>query len=473
MRRRVSRISKRQELECIKVANEWVTNTANHAPGILNLEVLVTDRLGQVESERFWVNIPYTPPPPPGAIDAPQFQDVLKFREEFGLEVVFPVENETELNERIFDLLHAWHNPNTPAGEVARASWERWGVPLRPEDVAEMEYRERYVENSGPVVEDWGYAHFPNSYAGYQVDHPSGGVIRIGFTENQTQRLNELVSQTNLPAADRLSTYQAVPTQARTSLESLESATASTVEADEQLSNMVTEIGVDDGANAVMVGTSDVAQTQQRLLQLLGSLNGIQVVGQPEDFEFQSGRNRDSGRMLAGDRIVTEWSDQTRTDCTAGFGAYEDRQRRSDNQMIRARFLLTAGHCANLDQIIKRTEHSGFQDPLNWFSIGHVSRKLLDKSPHFIDALAVRLATDGLAPRKIYGHDGRQPAIEDAGVARRGQRLCVSGAASNRVRCGNVIGIKRVFLEKADKRWHGFLRVKNLRYHWRRQWGAR
>jgi YD repeat-containing protein len=453
---------KPEVIECPKLESEWITESDLHAPGHLQLEVIATDRIGESTSERFWVNVPKPEPLAPGTPVPPRFRDIAKFREDYGLDVVDPVATETERNERIFDLIKAWNEPNTSAGEVARASMDRWGVPMRPRDVAEMEYREWYVETDGPMIENWAYTHFPNSYAGYQIDHHSGGIIRVGFTENQAQRVNELVTQTSLPAAYRVDTFQSVPAEPRTSLESLESVTASTVENDEQLSAMVTEIGIEDDANAVVVDATDVAQTQQRLMQLLGSLNGILVVNQPENVEFQSGRNRDSGRILAGDRLVTEWSDHTKTDCTAGFGAYEDRLRRSDGQMIRARFLLSAGHCANLDQVIKRTVHPGFEDPLNWLSIGHVSRKLLDIPPQFIDALAIRLATEDLAPHDIYGHEGHRPAIGSAGIARRGERLCVSGAASNRVRCGEVAGIKRVFLKNADKRWHGFLRVRNL-----------
>jgi YD repeat-containing protein len=47
--------------ECVTVKNEWVTSTEALTPGILNLEVLVTDRNGKTASTRFWANIP--PPP--------------------------------------------------------------------------------------------------------------------------------------------------------------------------------------------------------------------------------------------------------------------------------------------------------------------------------------------------------------------------------------------------------------------------
>jgi YD repeat-containing protein len=356
--------------ECKKVINEWVTETGAHTPGHLQIEVIATDTLDQSTTERFWVDIPEPPPPPAlGTPIAPRFRDIAKFREEYGLEVVFPVKNEIELNERIFDLIKAWHEPNTPAGEVARASMDRWGAPLRPQDVAEMEYREWYVEHNGALIEDWGYAHFPNSYAGYQVDHRAGGVIRVGFTENQAQRLDELITQTGLPASDRLDTYASVPAQARLTLEPLEIAIADAAMEDSQLSDIVTEVGIGDGENSVVVGATDISQVELRLSQIFGGLQGITVVYQPERPEFQAGRNRTSGRMLAGDRIMTEWVNKVKTDCTGAFGAYENRSRLSDGRQIRARFLLSAGHCAALDQKIYRADKNNLpslEDKADW-----------------------------------------------------------------------------------------------------------
>jgi hypothetical protein len=78
-------------IECVEVTNEWVTNTANLAPGILPLEVIVTDRAGLTAAERFWVNIPQTPPPPNGAPAPPTFNEVLQFREEFGLDLMLDI----------------------------------------------------------------------------------------------------------------------------------------------------------------------------------------------------------------------------------------------------------------------------------------------------------------------------------------------------------------------------------------------
>jgi hypothetical protein len=440
--------------------SSWVTSTDLHAPGHLQLEVITTDSTGESTSERFWVDIPEPPPPPaPGTSIPPRFHEIAEFREDYGLEVVFPVANETELNERIFDLIKAWHEPNTPLGEVARSSRERWGVPLRPADVAELEYREGYVATNGPLIEDWAYTHALNTYAGYEVDHRSGGIIRVGFTgEEQEERVAELLAQVSLAAPERVGTFQTTPKRARLSLEELEEQVADAIANDSILSPIVAEVGVTDSANVVEVSATNVVQAEQRLVQLVGSLDGIDVVFEPELPKPQLDRNRITGRMLAGDRILTQWADNVRTNCTAGFGAYEDRP------VGRIRFLLTSGHCAHLDQKFYRAsgnQHPELEPKSNWREIGHVTRNPYWVGPPFTDILAMRFHSDGLAPRHYHGHEGALPPIESPVVARRGQRLCVSGAVSDRVKCGKVVGIKHIYIDDLHRR-HGLIKVEGL-----------
>ena len=163
------------------------------------VEVIATDSDDESTSERFWVDIPEPPPPPaPGTPVAPRFGQIKKFRTEYGLELNFPVGSQTELNERIFNLINAWHEPNTPLGQVARASYERWGVPLRPEDAAELEHRQWLYEANAEAIDNWVEATNPSTYAGYYMDHAAGGIMRIGFTASQEASLAALRSMLSL-----------------------------------------------------------------------------------------------------------------------------------------------------------------------------------------------------------------------------------------------------------------------------------
>jgi sugar lactone lactonase YvrE len=429
------------EIECERLEDLWVTDTASLAPGVLNLEVIATNELGKTASERWWVEIPRTPPPVPGSPVPPKFSEIQKFREDYGLEVVFPVATERELVERIFNLINAWHSPGTPAGEVARASMDRWGVPLRPEDVAEIEYRQWYVGVLDSKLEDWGITEHPGTYAGYYVDHPSGGIVNIGFTTEQAASLAAFAQQATPPAQDRLQTYPAPASLPVTNLVEKEEAISTALESSSTLRTIVTEIWIDYAENSVKVGAINVSQVSQELQQALGSLSGINIVYQPNRSSYSSGRNRTTGRMLAGDRIVIKESDIA---CTAGFGAYEKRNKKSNGEEIFAPFFLTSGHCFARDINVWRTPYAGFGGKNEWAHLGQVTRSPYEHGAGTIDVEAVRLKTDGLAPRRIYGRDENRPGFEDPVVGHRSQRLCFSGAMTGGVRCGDVVGIQKV-----------------------------
>ncbi len=427
------------ERECQTVENLWVTNTGSWPPGILSLDVIATDANGNVESTKFWANIPYTPPPDPEADEPPTFEDVLHFREEFGLDLDLKGD-EQAISERIFDLIGAWYNPNTPSGEIARATYQRWGSPLRPVDAAEMEYREHYVATVGSMLEQWGNSVLPNSYAGYYVDNPDGGIIRVGFTGQSLSNLALFKQQLNPPAQGRLEGFLAPEALSAEALVKQEDAISTLLETNQSLGSLVGEVWVDYQKNTVEIGTTNVGQTSQLLQAALGTLKGIDVISQPQP-QYSSGRNRVNGRMLAGDRVLIKESDSS---CTAGFGAYERRHRKSDGALINAPFFLTAGHCFAVGIKVWRSPYSGYGGKTEWNKLGEVTRSPYELGAGVVDAEAVRLEAAGVAPRQIYGRNGNRPKFEDPVVGHRGQELCFSGAFTGGVRCGEVVGIRKV-----------------------------
>ena len=415
-------------IECKTLISEWVTNTELHAPGHLNVEVLLTDRLGQSASERFWVDIPEPPPPPaPGTPIPPKFADILSFRDDYGLEIIFPVANEIVRNERIFNLINAWYE-----GEpVARASWEKWGVPLRPADVAELEYRERYIDNNVESIEAWAEANYPGTYAGYYVDHPAGGTLHVGFTQNQVSRLSDLKAQLALEAEDRLTVYATPPSTPRVSLASAYETLDAALDTNSTLRSLVTDISISESGNDLSIGTTNVAQTQAIVIELIGS----QV---PVDFYIAdapvltSGRYRTTGRMRAGDKILNEDSG-----CTAAFGAFEERTQKSNGQKITARFVLTAGHCFSLDASVFRSDRADFEDSEDWAIVGQVTRNAFHGN-YGTDGLAIRSKMPDLVPRGIFGSDGNLVPTGTATRAQVGNTLCYSGVTLDGVSCGEV-----------------------------------
>jgi YD repeat-containing protein len=441
---------KPQVIECTTLVNEWVTETGAHAPGILYLEVLATDRLGHTASERLWVDIPYTPPESPGAIPAPKFKDIKRFREEYGLEVVFPVANELELNDRIFDLIGAWHNPQTPAGEVARASWERWGVPMRAADVAEMEYREWFNDVNGERIDKWVEEFAPGNFAGYYMDHKAGGIMHVGFTENQAVELENLKATLPLVAQERLQVYPATPTTPYLSLEATSDSIVSAVESNATLRNLVTSLTIGESDNQIHVGALDVAQVKSILNGAFGNTSSIVVEYLPRG-EHLTGRFRNSGRMRAGDSILNANIER----CTAGFGAYD--KFKVAGKDVLANFVLTAGHCYGLEELVLRSPHADPSGSEDWRRVGFVKRRAYGRPESMnTDTEAIRIDEDGIVPRGIFGWGGNLIPTEAATKARVGNLVCFSGAHAQVPSCGEVVAREKDF-EDEGVRSGGYL----------------
>jgi YD repeat-containing protein len=419
------------ERECQTVEEPWITNTGNWPPGILNLEILVTDANGNVESAKFWVNIPYTPPPDPEADGPPTFEDVLHFREEFGLDLDLKGD-EQAINERIFDLIGAWYNPNTPNGEIARATYERWGVPLRAVDAAELDYRDRYVSADVAAIEEWAQANYPNTYGGYYVDHRAGGVLYVGFTQDQGARLGQIKQYLPLLAGDRLAVYPEPPTTPLVSLHSAYDVLNAALDTNPTFQSLVTDLSIDESENDLSIGTTNVPQTKAIITQLVGSQVPVNIFSGAELIPM-SGRNRTSGRMRAGDRILN-----ISQKCTAGFGAYENRKKKSNGESIKAEFLLTAGHCFSIDSFVHRSSTEEFpEDEDNWGPVGQVTRNAL-YGIRGTDGLAIRVKIPDIVPRGIFGSIGNLIPTGSPTQAKVGNTVCFSGSVLKGGSCGSV-----------------------------------
>lgn len=440
-------------IECKTEVDAWVTSTEENPPGRLDLEVIITDRLGQTAAERFWVNIPPPPPPPaPGTPIPPKFRDIAKFREEFGLDVVDPIANEIELNERIFNLIKAWYEAETSAGQVARATMDRWGVPLRPRDVAELEYRQWLYDVNADRIDEWVETTRPTSYAGYYMDHPAGGIMRVGFIDNQDEQLESLKASLSLVADDRLQIYPTTPTASYISVQETSQLVSNAIESNTTLRGLVVSVSEDEAGKAVYVGTPDVAQVKSILNNMLGSNAPITVEYDPGGGSLLSGRFRNVGRMRAGDAIfakdyTADYPSQHKGNhmCTAGFGA-KDKAGERGGQAIWRLFVLTAGHCNGVNSVYAKAGYRSTDTDFSlgneddWKEVGEVTRDALH---HFervsTDAEAIRVEDDGVVPQGIFGWGGDLIATKPAGTVRKGDIVCFSGARSQTPRYGKVV----------------------------------
>lgn len=439
------------EHECQQVPILWGTDTGSHPAGQLNLEVVATDFLGQSVSEKFFVTIPQQPEVEPEEPEEPTFEDVKDFREEFGLDYESG-RSQSEINELIFELLEEWQLQKP----LALWASKEWGVPLREAEIKEIQYREAYIDHDSSAIEEWTESHVPAEYAGYYVNHAIGGIIFVGFTSDQAKRLSELKAQSNLMAPDRLSTFPTPPTNSLQSLEALAESIEDESSSNEVLTNDLTSLGVDEASNLVEAGATDVETVETELHSLYGATAPIYTTQEtsaidspPPVFPGASrGRDHDHGRIFAGDRIFGHRSGAY-TECTAGFGAWENRKMKSNGQLIRARFLLTAGHCSDLGSFVRRSSHANLENSKKWVTIGSVNRTGLPYGgQHYeTDALGVRLEGAGLAPHEIQT-EGLPLHIKQAVAPRHGQLLCVSGAHSDRVDCGRMTGVRHIKVDE-------------------------
>jgi sugar lactone lactonase YvrE len=434
--------------ECPEEAeDEWITETGSWPPGILYLEAIVTDALGGVSSERFWVNIPYTPPPDPEAEETPTFSETLNFREEHGLDLDLKG-NEQAINDRIFDLIGAWNNPHTPAGEVARATTERWGVPLRAVDAAELDWRLVYWEQASSVIPAWVLANASSTFAGFYIDEPAGGKIVVGFTGGQAAASLSALEQTAglMAGPDRIVAMTPPPAHTLAYLESLRQQVSEAAAG--YPSGLVTRTTVDVRSNSVKVGASNVAQAESLLEGSFGQQAPIAVHYQPRRPELKVGRERIGGMVRAGDEILPPV-------CTASFGAFDRAKKPGSGTPVLRLFALTAGHCVFVgEKIWRRSNPEPTEDEKQ--DIGFVRRSGYETpgDPAIdVDAAAIRLDSPNFVPRKIFQAEG-MPLIDVTSVwsPTMGTNLCFSGRTSkNIIRCGPMLRPPEIYREGSDE----------------------
>jgi YD repeat-containing protein len=422
-----------EESKCVNLEKELVTETQNWPPGILQFEVIVTDTLNQTTSERFWDNIPYTPPPEPEALEPPKFDQILRFREEFGLDLDLKGD-ETAINERIFELIAAWHDPTAPAGEVARASSERWSVPLRPVDIAELEYRQRYLDQAASVIPAWGEQDAPGAYAGYYVDHRAGGVIHVGFTKSAAENLSRLSQESGFIAPGRLALFSVAPQHPYSQLESVQASIAG----HSSVLPSFTQVRINVAHNVVEVGTtSSVQAMESALTSLLGP--GVPAASFVDSSppSGNTGRKRLVGRVRAGDRIIPPKFEY----CTAAFGAW---QASTDSRggAIYKHFLLTAAHCAEgIGEQWTREARNPNTGEIDYEVLGKVRRVGTD-SGNQVDGEAILLQGEaqGWSPRQIYLTPNSSQPVTGVVAPTTGMMVCTSGVTTDEVKCGPVEG---------------------------------
>lgn len=197
------------------------------------------------------------------------------FRRDFGLDLDL-AGDDAAIDRRIRDLVQAWVRGNP----VARVTAAEFGLPLRPEDQAELEYRDEYLERDAEAIERWGRRHAPDTFAGWHLDHEGGGAFYIGFVGDQEAQIAEFERQVKVLAPERIKPFPTPPRYSHRQLEAFEGDLLDLWETSKAL-RLVNSIGTNDFANRVEVGTRNVAKVRQALADLFGPENPALVVYEP------------------------------------------------------------------------------------------------------------------------------------------------------------------------------------------------
>jgi YD repeat-containing protein len=404
---------------------EWVTSARAHAPGRLDLELVITNGLGKVAAERHFVTIPYLPPPDPEAPVKPNFEHIKQFRASYGLDLDL-AGNQREINKRIWKLLELWELQEP----IARASTDEWGVPLRSVDWAELNFREAYVAQAATVLPSLAQSQ-AGTYAGYYVDHAAGGIIRIGFTSEAEAKVQALKAQLTAPGV-RVQAFTAARSLAQ--LESLEGAIANDWRYDAALRGQITGLSINHQTNKVTVGAQNLEPTTSILHSRYGSA-ALEIKLTPAPPQAPQSRFNIKGEVQGGDFLTQTGGGS----CTAGFGAW-DRGPLIRGTREKRYFVLTAGHCFSLNGLVKRALKKNAPYFNEYGKVGLVKRLSYNETVDYTtDSEAVLITDPDLIPRTIYISRDRQITIHRPISVYAGMTLCQSSVASRVPRCGPIL----------------------------------
>lgn len=411
---------------------EWITNPAAHAPGQLNLEVVATDFLGHSTAESFFVTMPQQPPPEPEAPERPDFEAVKQFRADYGLDREHPL-TEQQMNTLILELLYEWE-----LGEqTAVTAVDNWGVPMRAPELAEMEWRREYTDRAAEVIPEWAEEHAPTSYGGFYINDKEGGIIYVGFTENQHGLVEALKQDSRLLNAGAIREYPIPPTVATYSLEATAPTVTSAITAEPSIAELTTAVRVDEESNKVVVGATNPAVVREFIHSQFGAGAPIVVEAAQHDLNAAS-RYGVSGPVVAGTAIYGP----NLNICTAGYGA------RAPAGELRGQseykyFVTTAGHCFPLNMTVSRELKKEGLGP----EIGTVRRNPFGSvSLYPTDAAGILLADENLRSHSVLNKSPLEvEPIQGAQAAHKKEHVCWSGVNGNN-HCGWVLGIAETYL---------------------------
>lgn len=196
------------------------------------------------------------------------------FRRSFGLDPDLRG-NRAAIGRRIRSLIRAWENGDP----VARYTTQSLGLPLRPRDQRELDYRGDYLEQTYKELDEWVPRHAKDTYAGYDMDHENGGIIYIGFVGDQKAQLKAFLRSFRPIAPGRIKPFPVPPKYTEAYLWDL--AEQVWEPPSSRLGELINSSGVDTLSNVVEVGTEHVAEVRRLIAEKYGPGAPFRVVFEP------------------------------------------------------------------------------------------------------------------------------------------------------------------------------------------------
>jgi YD repeat-containing protein len=402
---------------------EWITNPAAHAPGQLNLEVVVTDFLGHTAAEKFFVTIPQQPAPEPGAPERPNFESVRQFREAYGLDRERPLTT-PQMNTLVLELLYEWELGNS----TALAAVNNWGVPMRAPELAEMESRKQIADQAAELIPQWAEEHAAGTYGGMYIDNRNGGQIYVGFTENQHASVEAVKGIPGLLAPTLIYEFPTPPTRSVASLQATAPTVTAAITGEPSIAALTTGVHVSPEGSSIVVGATNPIAVREFVTARFGAGAPITVQGAPQS-TLTGLRYAKTGPIVGGSALIAE----NHENCTAGWGT------RAPSGSLRGQttykyFVLTAGHCYPLNELVGRQ----YEKLGGGIAIGTVRRSGWKPGPS-IDGAAINLEDENLRSHSVLGNNPLQvEPIQGAQTPKAHRYVCWSGVEGG-YHCGMVM----------------------------------
>ena len=419
---------------------EWITHPSEHAPGRMDLEVIVTDFLDHQTAERFFVIVPQQPPPGPETVERPNFNAIKVFRENYGLDRNTP-RTEPQMNELLLELLYEWEKRDA----TAMTAVENWGIPMRTPELDEMEWRKTYAGQAAEAIPQWAEEHAWSTYGGFYVDDRAGGKIYVGFTgsaQEQAATVDALKQSGVLLNPAQVYPNPVPPERSVANLEALQSSISAAVMGNASAKEATVSMSLAPEGSSIQVGATNPGLVEGFIKQQFGQ--SVPIAVSYEDRLIRSAsRFESSGPVYGGSAIVQSGASRQ---CTAGFGSRTPTDEQQ-GQTPYLYFLLTAGHCFGKGVTVSRQPIKQF---LEGPAIGKVRRWVF--GPEYsgdlvrVDAEAVLIDKPLSSHSVLNGSPLRAQPIQGVQRPRVNRFVCWSGVTGGQ-HCGKVLKMAESFEE--------------------------